>query len=413
MKISLKSVVAAGIIAGIATSLVPAGAAPGFSSNGSVQPTSIIGSGSDTTYFLMNELSTVYNESEGCELVSVNYPETGTENVCKDPVAQPSGVVETENYDHDIAWGYFPQGSNAGRRQLCSQTAPRPAGVPFVTYSRSSSAPGTGFQCPGPLGGHAENTGLTLRFVAFAKDALTWTYWPGQAPAPTTNLTQAQLNDIFVDCTITNWNQIGGENQPLIPWTAIPGSGTRSTWDSFVGGDSSTCIPAEYKDGDNTTPLACPGERVVREHVMTPVETDACAPDEKYSLYYGSVGVLNNNPAAKGAAEFGDVDGWEATEANIQSGDFPYSRYMYNVVRQSGPAPIMNPQTSGFVGYNGWICKPANQHSKPIGDPGAGIERTKATLNYNQLVLDTIRGDGFIPLRESGNKCDFTDVVAS
>lgn len=392
----------AGLVATLAGGVgIPAEAAPPFYANESVQPTAIIGSGSDTTYTLMSALSLAYNESEGCELVSVNFPETGTENVCKAVALQPSGVVETENYDHDVAWGYFPQGSNAGRRQLCSQTTPRPAGVPFVTYARSSSAPGVGFACP--------TSGLTIRFVAFAKDALTWTKWGSN---PVTNLTQAQLNDIFVDCTVTNWNQVGGPTAPITVWAAIPGSGTRSTWDSFVGGASDNCIPADYKDGNNTTPVACPGERVVREHYMGPVQTDTCFPNESESIYYASVGLHNVNAEMKGTSSFGDVDGWSPTEANIASGDFPYSRFMYNAIRQAGPAPLVTPQTAGMIGTAGWICKPATQHSEPIGDPGPGIERSKASRDYDQLVIDTIRTNGFIPIRTSGNKCDFTDVTA-
>jgi ABC-type phosphate transport system substrate-binding protein len=391
----------AGLVATLAGGVgIPAEAAPPFYANESVQPTAIIGSGSDTTYTLMSALSLAYNESEGCELVSVNFPETGTENVCKAVALQPSGVVETENYDHDVAWGYFPQGSNAGRRQLCSQTTPRPAGVPFVTYARSSSAPAVGFQCP--------TSGLTLRFVAYAKDALTWTKW---APNTVSNLTQSQLNDIFVDCTITNWSSVGGASQPITVWAAIPGSGSRSTWDSFVGGASDNCIPVDYKDGNNATPVACPGERVIREHQMAPVESDACVAED-YSIYYASVGVHNANAGAKGSSSFGNVDGFDPSEANIQSGDFPYSRFMYNVIRQAGPAPLVTPQTAGFVGTAGWICKPAAQHSEPVGDPGSGIERSKATENWNTVVLDTIRNDGFIPIRTSGNKCDFTDVTA-
>ena len=418
MKRPLRLFALAVMVLGLVASFTPAGAqapTPPPWSNGSVQPTAIIGSGSDTTYFLMNDLGTAYNESEGCELVPVNYPETGTEHQCRPVAQQAAGTVDTENYDHDLAIGYFPQGSNAGRRQLCSQTTPRPAGVPFITYARSSSAPDVGFQCPATPGGALpSNAGLKLRFVAFAKDALTWTYWTGQSPAPVTDLTQAQLNDIFVDCTITNWNQIGGENQPITVWAAIPGSGSRSTWDAFVGGSSSNCIPAEYKDGDNSTPVACPGERVVREHVMTPVKNDPCVPDEKHSIYYTGVGTYNARVDFRGDALLGSVEGFQATEANIQSGDFPFSRFMYNVIRIAGPAPLVNPQTAGFVGTTGWICKPGNEHAKPIGSSGAGTERLKASFNYDELVLQQFADNGFIPIRSGAtqNKCDFVDVTS-
>ena len=360
-KLALASAgVAATMAAGVIT---PVEAQVPFWANTTVQVGGIVGSGSDTTYFLMNSLSAAYNESDGCALTSVTFPPTGTQNRCRPEVEQAAAVVRTENYDHDIAFSYYPQGSSAGRRQLCSQTAPRPAGVPFVTYARSSAAPGDGFsQC---------TDGTTLRYVAFAKDALTWVKWTGN---PVANLTQGQLNDIYVDCTITNWNQVGGNNAPIGIWTAIAASGSRATWDSFIGGSSDSCIPAAYKDGDPNTPASpsCPGERVIREHQAAIPQNDPCLTNEADSIFFASVGVHNAQPGAKAASIFGNIDGFAPTEGNIQSGDFPFSRFVYNVYRQSGPAPTVTPQTAGFVGTNGWICKPAAQHTKPTGDPDPG-----------------------------------------
>ncbi len=402
-------VLAGAAVAAALSAVSPAGAVPPSTTNGKVGKVWI--SGSDTTYFVLNDLAQAYNESEGCDLVAVNYPETGTEHVCK--TTQPSGVVETENYDHDVIINYFPQGSNAGRRQLCSQGPdPRPAGVPVINASRSSSAPDVGFQCDRP------GTGLpnpTFRFIAFAKDALTWVYWTPQSPAPLTDLTQAQLNDIFVDCTITNWDQIGGESQPIVVWTAIPGSGSRSTWDSFVGGPSDNCIPAAYKDGNPTTPTGCPGERVIREHIMTPVETDPCT-DEIYSIYYTGVGTWNGHPEYHAPnANLGWVNGVEPSTTNIQSGTFPFSRFMYNVFRVGSLGPTVSNDTLNFLGSNGYICKKLDNHSKPIGDTGPGIERALASKNYANEVVEIFDANGFIPLTNNPavNRCTATDWTAA
>lgn len=397
----------AAVMAGV-MAIAPAEAAPPSTTNGKVGRVFV--SGSDTTYFVMNDLANAYMESEGCTLTNVSYPEAGTENICQ--VTQPAGVVETENYDHDLVINYFPQGSNAGRRQLCSQgPAARPAGVPLVNASRSSSAPDIGFQCDLPGLG---NTNPTFRFVAFAKDALTWVGWNGQAPAPTANLTQSQLNDIFVDCTINNWSQIGGENQPITTWAAIPGSGSRSTWDSFIGGPSDNCIPAAYKDGNPATPGACPGERVVREHVMTPVETDTCT-DEKYSMYYTGVGTWNGNPQYHGPDGYlGSVAGIAPTPTTIQNGTFPFSRFMYNVVRVGSVGPTASNDTLNFLGASGYLCKKLDAHSKPVGDAGPGIERSLASKNYGQEAEAIMQANGFIPLTSNPalNRCTTTDWVA-
>jgi len=396
-----KGLLAAAGIAAMAVVAMPASADPAIPFSNDYED-AVNSAGSDTTYFLLNDLAKAFNESEGCALNSITYPKAGADpafHTCKPAANQAADVTKTENYDHEYVYNHFPQGSSAGRRLLCQQTAPRPAGVPYVAFSRSSASPAEGFQCPGA-------TGVTLRFVAFAKDALTWTYWPGQSPAPATDLTQSQLNDIFVDCTITTWDQIGGEAQAIEVWTAQTASGSRAVWDSFIGGSSDSCIPAALKDGDPNN-----GEHVVREHDQTPVAVEVAGDDEKYSIFWASVGVWNSQTNFQAGSQIGNVEGFAPTTANIQSGDFPFSRFLYNVYRQAGPAPLASPAAAGFMGPNGWICKGEGAHSKPVGDTDPGVESATATKNYNELIKSTITDNGFILIRDTGNRCNFTDVV--
>lgn len=396
-----KGLLAVAGVAALAVAAVPASADPAIPFSNDTQD-AIVSAGSDTTYFVLNDLAAAFNESDGCALNSITYPKAPADPAfwtCKPAANQSATVVKTENYDHEYAYNGYPQGSSAGRRLLCGNTAPRPAGVPFVSFARSSASPTEGFQCPG-------STGVTLRFVAFAKDALTWAYWTGQAPAPATDLTQAQLNDIFVDCTINNWSQIGGENQPIEVWTAISASGSRATWDTFVGGSSDNCIPAQYKNGDPND-----GERLIREHNGVPVVNEVAGPDEKYSIFWFSVGIHNTNPTQAAGSTLGSVNGFAPTEENIRLGDFPFSRFLYNVYRQAGPAPLASPATANFVGPSGWICKGEGSHSKPVGDADPGIASPEATANWNQVIKDSIVDNGFILIRTSGNRCNFTDVV--
>ena len=344
----------------------------------------VYGTGSDTTYTLMTELGNAYNESQGCNQI---FPH-GT-----DCIAPPqTGVIKTENYDHEVVVNRFPVGSGNGRVTLCDQTAPRPATVPYVNFARSSSGPSTS---------GCTDSGLVLRFVAFAKDAIApvnWRTTAGSPAAGVVNLTQAQLNDIFVDCTITNWNQVGGANAPIEVWSIQPGSGTRSSWDGFVGGNSTTCVPNPA--------------HIIFENNVAPIEALGGFSD---AIYPFAVGNHNTNPARAGDSQLMDVNGVSPTAANIQNGTFPFSRDVYNVYRLApGPAnhqPIASGATVGFVGENGWICKPQALHSEPVGTPGGGIEDPVATRDYGQLVLDEIQAAGTCRRLASGNLCTFSDIT--
>jgi ABC-type phosphate transport system substrate-binding protein len=408
--------------------------------------TVVTSAGSDTTYFLLNDLALAYNESEGCFQTSVAAPLTPTspkQEQClgatvPETVAAPSqaNALKTENYDHDIVNNIFPQGSSAGRRQLCLQlgspSGTRDPRVPGVQIARSSAGPAEGFQCT-IAGATVNGTTIyaagtrTLRFIAFAKDALTWAKWntPTGASTAVATLTQAELNDIFVDCTITNWNQVGGGNATINVWTAISASGSRATWDAFVGGNSENCIPAALKDGNTAN-----GERVIREHFAPPVEqavNDPAAADEGNSIFFFSTGVWATNAGARSDSLLGNVNGITPSPANVISGAFPFSRLLYNVIIQTGPSPVASEATRRFTNARnytpgaggalgdpqqlGWICKPLSAHSKPIGDPGPGIESPFASVNYGELKRTILENNGFYALTTDpdANRCTFSD----
>ncbi len=416
MLMSLGAIAATAIIPS-AGALPPPGS-PGLNPGLNDVVDKIQGYGSDTTYPLMQQLDAAFNGSLGCNQAAPTSPYAGEiQNTCLPFAAQPPGVVLNENWDHDAAISYFPQGSSAGRRQLCEQDVPRPGGIAITDYARSSSAPSTTPTCGGAAGPH------TFRFVAFARDALTWVKFNtvGGGSTPVTNLTTVQLNEIFVNCDLevgdafptTYWDEgtIGGANHnPIRVWSVQSASGTRATWDGFVGGNSTLCIPAIYKDG-----LPANGERVIQEHNAAPVVSavnDADAADEGNSIFYYGFGRYQVT-GGEGSI-LGSVNGIAPTEATIQNATFPFGRFVYNVYRQAGTGPTLAPYANGYIGSSGWICKPPGQHAEPPGTPGVGIEVGAAPVDYGQLVHDVIRSQGFIPLRtdiQNVNRCDFTDVV--
>lgn len=425
MKAHPKMLGAAVAVAAVSfANFAPADAASGVPFTNSAVDRVVV-SGSDTTFTLMNDLATAFMESDGCLLTSASFPLTGaspTQNRCQSGSgAAIAGDNVYENYDHDVVINYFPQGSNVGRGQLCNQRAARDPRVPLVDLARSSSAPTTGFQCTTANGGEL---GTTLRFIAFARDALSYTHWNGGGGSAVNNLTQAQLRDIFITCAITDWGQVGGTaGTPIVVYTAIPGSGTRSTWDSFLGGGSSqNCIPAQFQDGDYAN-----GERLLREHQMEPVEAalnDPGAANEGNSIYYMSVGIHNANPGARASSLIGNVNGVVPNEANIVSGTFPFSRNMYNVLRQSGNTPVASGATRRFAGMLtssatngqsvGWICKGEAYHSEQIGNSSAvGIEVATANQDWFEVKKAAFAQNGMYQLAPDafGNRCTFTDVA--
>jgi ABC-type phosphate transport system substrate-binding protein len=337
----------------------------------------VVGTGSDTTYSLMQALGDAFNEAQGC---NQTFPDGAT---CV-PAPQ-SAVIKTENYDHDVVVNRFPVGSGNGRVTLCAQPPPS---VPLANFARSSA---------GPSADGCTQSGLVLRFVAFARDAVAPVDWRSTAGSPAAgvgSLTQAQLNDIYVDCTITDWSQVGGANAPIEVWGLFPGSGTRSSWDGFVGGNSLACVAN----------LA----HIVHPNDVRPIEalggfSDAIVPF--------AVGTHLADPVRAGTSELVAVNGVAPTLDTVRSGAFPFSRDVYNVYRQSGVPPVASAATVGFAGENGWICKPQALHSEPPGTPGGGVEDPLAVRDYGQLVVDTMLAAGFVPKAASGNLCTFTSVT--
>src|SRR5262245_43207331 len=197
----------------------------------------VVHGGSDTSYDLMAALDLLYNTSPGCNLLASPQP---LDDTCQ---ADLPSTITTENYRHDRIVGRAPLGSSNGISQLCGVVGATP-----VDFARSSRTPRTG-----PPGSSEPCAGT--RFVAYARDGITFECFsalpsgcgadPGATPPipPVTNLTLPQLQGLYVNCSITNWNQIGGANRPIELWAIQDGSGTRATIDAFLGGSMSTCFP--------------------------------------------------------------------------------------------------------------------------------------------------------------------------
>lgn len=367
--------------------------------------------GSDTTELMMNDLSLLYNEAPGCVLTGTPQNldgrcfdfDSGTAGIQEQYQVDAQGnPTDAANTDHDVAFGYAALGSSTGITQLATRGN---AGVQVIDVARSSRAP-------------RATDADGLRFFAYAKDAIPWVKFPGAPAAAVNSLTTAQVTNIFSGCApsaqpdidktanggnnngIADWGDVGGvTGQPIVVWAAQDGSGTRATFDGFLGSgkNSTNCIPAAKKDNNLAN-----GERRIFENNAQPIVdstgvdcddviTPAPSSCTANSIYYYSIGRWNTTGGETSILGSITVSGNPVapTEANILSDAYPYSRYVYNAIRNDTFASgLASNATRNFVSANGFICKTA----------AVSATNPKTGNNFRTDVEDTIRDNGFIPL---------------
>jgi ABC-type phosphate transport system substrate-binding protein len=227
----------------------------------------IIGTGSATTYGMLQQLDTLYNASPGCTLV-VDFPAGVSVGGVVTPTAQPldyscltpaqeqsggvldpinSAVGVTPNPFNDVAVSEPPVGSSNGILQIESATGSAQAlnnkygssnaGQAFnvysgASYARSSRTPAS-----------SDNEGLN--FVAYATDGVDWVHYSTVGLATTPSdipgnlLSTPEVQGVW-NGLINNWSQLGGAAAPILVFSAQEGSGTQSTWKSSVNAMNGT-----------------------------------------------------------------------------------------------------------------------------------------------------------------------------
>ncbi len=271
----IRRLATAGALAGaaVAVSLVGAGAAsattPAASPawiTGTVQTDR--GSGSDTTFFLMQKISDLYNQAGlyGCALSSDDatcLDDTAPYNDANDPDNSKGTTDYTDNYDRtEEVQGVDEVGSGAGQAQLCdnnsgSNNAALPAWAK-VDYARSSSGI-SGSQSSNCLASEKEDF-----FAADAVDGLDFFVNPsvfGTAHSTVTNYNYSAVNG----------GVIGDVAQGWIPPADIPageaGLGTESIncdatktgANGQFGNGNNNCAGYPFFDLDNTNETLASG----------------------------------------------------------------------------------------------------------------------------------------------------------
>jgi hypothetical protein len=399
-------------------SAAPAIAGP-VGSGGGPTPDRIVGSGSDATQVLMLHLDGLYNVSEGCMVANGL---TVLDLSCRAP--DLAGTIVSENYEHDIiSEATFEGASNgsSGLGQICSQNQ---ATTAYIDFARSTRGPGDA-TCRG------------LHFVAYARDGLSVeasdTATPLSGIHGMNNLdplcaglgwciTQFQLKGIYVDCTITSWNDgtaaganstnLGGNASTIQIYTPDLSTETRSQFDSFLGNNSQNC-------------LATDGQPQSHSQVPQNQNSGIAAADIPTFIFPFSYGIFHTdvnptNTVASSPFLLAAIDGVAVNATNIGNGTFPYGQYIYNVFCAStaadtcGAAPghMVTQKTVDYIGEEGWICKPGtNENAAWVGngnipaldttEPDAQAPHVTSLhyqANWSVLISKKITSRGFAPL---------------
>ena len=194
-----------------------------------------VGVGSDTTGFLLDQISHDYNKAN---------PTAATLLYSWDAVdpatGKAGGPIVTKATCASIA---RPDGSSAGIAALeANTTDPSSPGDFCIDYAGSSRAAQA--SDPGCVTGG-------ICFIGLAGDADTWAARDtasGGSDAPA-SLTMAQLKNIYL-CKITNWARVGGKKGAIKPFLPQPSSGLAASWLTALGGGKTPITPGACVSDD-------------------------------------------------------------------------------------------------------------------------------------------------------------------
>ncbi len=345
----LKKIVAAALAAAALGGTVMTGVAgadgtnPGTSGTGwNDTPDRIVGGGSDTTYAWHQLVEKLYNQAGGCRVITTSSsPQKGN---CQTGAAQDQTDF-TGNWDHDVTVSAYPTGSSAGVAELTA------AGTGLYDYARSSRGPKT-----------SGESGTT--FWGVAKDAVAIVNFPGRAAG---NLTDQEIKDIY-SCTKTDWSQVAGGtlgSGPIVPIGMNPDSGTYATFQSFLGfaPNNGSCVV-----GLNGAKTTYPFENDVKQLN----ENAFLSANKGNVIWWMSAAVWKSYLFKRQDAQINTVNTRSPiVPAQVASGQYPITRFIYHVTRTADAAPVGSTDelTGGTSGKSGavrefteFLCKNPARH---------------------------------------------------
>ena len=164
----------------------------------------------------------------------------------------------------------------------------------------------------------AQEAGVELEVIPVVKDALVFLV---NTANPVDGLTQQQVKDIYSG-KITNWSQVGGADEAIIPYQRQINSGSQTLFLQLAMGD--------------TVPMDAPEE--IRPGGMDGLIDVISVYDNSDQALGYSVFYYTQQMYVKDNVKLLAIDGVAPTTETIADGTFPYLTYYYAVVRKDEPA---------------------------------------------------------------------------
>jgi ABC-type phosphate transport system substrate-binding protein len=343
---------ATALTAGVALADPPSGVTP--------KATDVIGVGSNTTEYMLDQLTTNYNASHKSGARIYSY------DALANAASTTSSNITTKKGCKAIP---RPNGSSAGIAALAENIKD---GKDYcIDFARSSRAE----KATDPPG---------LNFVPLALDNVSYASLSKGSNAPT-NLTTKDLTEIY-SCTVTKWNQVGGTSSATIkPYLPQPGSGTLAFFEAAIGVTSpGSCVTQpntlEENEGINSIYTGKNAANIIipfsaGKWLAQAYHSPACfyksCPTDKTGTF------IKCKKPTKGQNEFGcDLNGvlkvndinktapinGTGSKAVLNPKFTPtFIRTLFDVVRTASTKNHIPSYLNGFFGSTGYFCSKAEK----------------------------------------------------
>lgn len=406
----------AGVALGALAVAGPAGATVVPTANGT-----IVVSGGNTPYALIQSVATVFNESQGCNLlVPKGFTNQTYDFSCPTGGGLPAGDPPngygnpsvngqySDNAFNDVAVVEPSISSSAGITQLENQGShtTNTAAIDVASIGSSSATP-------------ASSVFQGINYVNYASDGVDYLIWTKVGSTATKQaklkgLSQAQLQGIWSG-TDKCWSDVGVKKDDTLinPYSVVTTSTITSTFDAYLAPDNSETYvqgqtswpPAgvKCKDGKTATYAGPSFSNYGTSHTIlqNQVQSILDNKDEAEAIVFISVG--RDSQLAKSASFAGTALGAvgspavKPTESTILDGSYPIPLQIVAAYSNGSNSkiPVASSAALNFASEVGFLCKAntvdGTANGSPIIDPKTGV-------SYRSEIDQAILSEGFFPL---------------
>jgi ABC-type phosphate transport system substrate-binding protein len=355
----IPAVAATGLVAVLALAGGAAQADPNPSQPGTYPagktPTQIYAAvGADAFAELTNNLVTSYNSSDPTDVLA-SYDAIN-------PVTGAAGESITTKPGCSVA---RPNGANAGVSAITlNQKSTVDPSAYCIDFVRSSRAKGSA----------AAEANLT--FYAQSRDAVSYAVI-GNAYAPTTPLTTAQLKDIF-ECTVTDWSEVGGQAGDIHVYLPPASAATLTFFLQAIGTNLNNVqagcsgLPTVFNGQQNDGESLGGDPQGILPYAVTKWAAQVNQPPGIQDLRGGvHVGSVNTPTPPVTATTFGGRSYQVLNPAFTTGSSVSFGRIFFNAVRNDAPQELKDVFKDG-----GYLCQHADELLVPFGNTPLGDDKT-------------------------------------